>query len=202
MAVHRQHGDQDQIDPVQQVITTIEGDVAQQHHTGVLAVDLARMDAGLGQQQRLGRIQRRPVARGDDGIDGPALRRGPERFDADQVGGRVQSVEPGAGGRVVRREIVLGILFKGGGPGIARRPQQIATGPIPLRGGRQERAVPRLGIGGAVLGHGGTRKQQGAERQANQETHGPVLADPRPIARALYAATGGVATADRTASAR
>ena len=169
MTVHRQDGDQDQIDPIEQILAAVKGDVAQQHHAGVLAVDLAGMDARLGQQHRLGWIEGGPVARGNDGIDGPAFRRGPERFDADQVGGRVKPIEPGAGLGIVGREIMLRVLFKGGGPGVIGGSQQVAAGPVPLWGGRKERAVPRLGVGGTVLGHGGTRQEQGAERQAGQE---------------------------------
>jgi hypothetical protein len=91
MAVDRQDRDQDQVDPVEQAVLAVEGDVAQQHHARVLAVDLARMDAGLDQQHRLGRIEGLAVLAGDHRIDRPALGRDAELLDADQVGGALSS---------------------------------------------------------------------------------------------------------------
>jgi hypothetical protein len=88
MPVDAEDRDQDQVGPVQQAVFSVKGDVAQQHHARVLAVDLARMDAGLGQQDGLGRIEGRAVLGGDHGVDRPAFRRGSELFDADQVAGR------------------------------------------------------------------------------------------------------------------
>ena len=174
MAVDGQDGDEDQIDPVQQVGLAVEGDVAEQHHARVLAVDLAGVDAGLGQQHGLGRVEGRAVLRGDHGIDGPALGRDTELFDADKVRGGVQPVEPGTGVGVVRAFVVLGVRLEGRDPGVGGVAQQRPAGPVPGRCGRQEGLVPGGGIGdGRRLGHGGARNQKGTKNNGDEgQAHG------------------------------
>ena len=168
VAVDRQDRDQDQVDAVQQVVAAVEGDVAQQHHARVLAVDLARVNPGLGDQERLGRIEFGAVARGDDGVDRPALRRGPELLAAAQVRRRVQPVEPGASVGVVRAEVMLRIGLEAGHPRIGRRAQQVAALSVPLGRRRQEGPVPRGGVGAVGimgLGHDGARDQRQKDNQ-------------------------------------
>jgi hypothetical protein len=142
MAIDAEDRDQDQVDLVQQAALAVEGDVAQQHHARVLAVDLARMDAGLGQQHRLLGIELGAVLRRDHRIDRPPLRRDAELLDADQVRRRVQPVEPFAGVDIVGAEVVLGIGLERRHPRIGLVADQRLARALPLRGGRQEGLVP------------------------------------------------------------
>ncbi len=135
MPIHRQDRHQDQIDPVQEAVLAIKGDVAQQHHAGVLAIDLTRMNAGLGQDHRLGRIEGRAVLGRDHGVDLAPLGRDAERLDADQVRGLIQPVEPGPRVGVGRAEVQIGVTLEVRRPAIAGLAQQRAAGPVP--GGRR-----------------------------------------------------------------
>ena len=79
MAVGVEDRHEDEVGAVEQFVLAAQGDVAQQHQPGILAVDLARMDSGLDQQHRLGA---RTGLGGADGVQIAALGGSPEAFDA------------------------------------------------------------------------------------------------------------------------
>jgi len=147
VAIDTEDRDKDQVGPIQQMRLAIEGNVTQQHHTCVLAVDLAGVDARLDQDGRLGRIELGTVFRGDDGIDVAAFRRGAEAFDADQVGCGIQTVKPCAGIGIVGAEVQFGILFEPRGPFVGCGAQQVTRAAFPFRRGRQELLIPGGDVG-------------------------------------------------------
>ena len=89
-----------QIDLVEQAILVPEGDIAQQHEAGVLAIDFPRMDARLNKQNRL--FTGRSFAR-DHGNHIPALRRFAEGLNAEQWRSLRHFSGKSDGRRIVRR---------------------------------------------------------------------------------------------------
>ena len=121
-----------QIGMVEQPVLAAQRDVAQQHQPGILAVDLARVDARLDQQHRLARA---PLA-GADVIERAALCAGAEAFDRQQRRGGDQPVEPRAR-RVVAGRIVEMRAFRRGDPRIVVAHDQLLAGAVPWQQRRQ-----------------------------------------------------------------
>ena len=151
VAVNGQDRDQDQIGAIEQSCLVPERHVAEQHHACVLAVDFAGVDSGLSDQDRLRGVQWSCIFGSNHGIDRPTFGREAELFDPNEIGSRVQSIEPGAGVGVVGAGVPLWIALELGDPGMFRGSQQTFAVSIPIGGGRQEGLVPggesRIGLG-------------------------------------------------------
>ena len=126
---------EDEVGMVEEAVLAAQRNVAQQHHPGVLAVDFARVNPGLDEQQWLCAGTR---FRSADGIKLAALRGVAEHFEAKQRRGGDQPIEPRAGLGIGWRAIKATCLDRGD-PRVVRGRDQGLAGAVPRQGRRQGR---------------------------------------------------------------
>ena len=155
MAVGVEDRHEHEIDMVEQSRAAAHGDVAQQHEAGVLAVDLAGVDAGLGEQHRPADAA---AAAGDHRIEGATLGAAAESLDPQQGRGGDEPIDKSAGLVIARRGIEAARLGRRD-PGMAGRRDQPLAGAVP--GGRgRERRLDRGRLGESGAGRPGEEQQQ------------------------------------------
>ncbi len=153
MAVHAEDGHKQEVSPLEQLRPgAFHGQVPQQHQPGVLAVDLAGMDARLGQEGGFaGGLQggrgKGPFRRGYDHPDVPPLVAFAQGDQVQLRRGLDQPLQPGHGLVVAGRGDQAGALG-GREPGIIVRYNELLALAVPGQHRRQGGGPLILGVSG------------------------------------------------------